>query len=204
MKYYLRNIMSGISSYIEIYLSGIVLTGVLLASVGLLLKLCTLFKNISVKPDLFQEFLGYGMALIIAVEFVKMLSKHTPGSAIEVLIFALARKLIIKDNITAFDLLMGVIAIGLLFWIKKYMVQDGRDGMILSAASSLKEVNKVVGVNFHEEIAQTLGGLLFQIAQREDKKLYEGALFLIDGVKFQIKRMRDGIIEQVEVIQKKG
>jgi hypothetical protein len=49
--------------------------------------------------EFFQDFLGYAMTLVIAIEFIKMLLRHTPGSIIEVLLFAMARKLIItKEN----------------------------------------------------------------------------------------------------------
>ena len=37
----------------------------------------------------FNTFLGHVFNLVIGVEFIKMLSKHTPGSAIEVLLFAI-------------------------------------------------------------------------------------------------------------------
>ena len=36
----------------------------------------------------FNNFLAWTMNLVIGVEFVKMLCKHTPGTVIEVLLFA--------------------------------------------------------------------------------------------------------------------
>lgn len=200
MKYYLRNLIAKISSYLEIYLSGIILLEVIFASVGLVIRIFNIFRP-AIDHNFFSEFLGHAMALIIAVEFIKMLSRHTPGSAIEVLIFALARKLIIKENISASDLLMGVVAIGLLLLIRHYVGNEGKEGTVVSAATSLKDINKLAGLNLREGIAQTLGGLLFLAAQKDSKKLQEGDCIKIEGVKFRVNRLRDGIIEQVEIIK---
>jgi uncharacterized membrane protein (DUF373 family) len=200
MKHYLRNSISKTSSYIEIYLSVIILLGVVLGSIGLVIYL---FKSVrvSLSPDFFRDFLGYAMVLIIAVEFIKMLSRHTPGSTIEVLVFALARKLIILENISAFELLMGVVAIGMLLWLRNYVEKGAKEGTILSAATSIKAVNKLTGINIREEVAQTLGGLLYKVIQKEARTLQEGECILIDGVNFRISRLRDGVIEQVEIVK---
>jgi hypothetical protein len=72
------------------------------------------------------------MALIIAMEFVKMLSRHTPGSAIEVLVFAMARKLIIAEKSSAIDLLLGIIAIAVLFFVRKYLFVENFDPAVSS------------------------------------------------------------------------
>jgi uncharacterized membrane protein (DUF373 family) len=204
MKYRLRNCIAKISSYIEIYLSVIILTGVIFATVGLLVYLFKLFHP-DISPDLFRDFLGYALVLIIAVEFIKMLSKHTPGSAIEVLTFALARKLIIKESISAVDLLLGVIAIAVLLWLRNYVAKDGKGGNggeILSAATSIVEVNKLLGLKLPEESVATLGGMLFYHARRQAKRLQEGESIWINNVRFRINRFRDGVIEQVEIFKK--
>jgi uncharacterized membrane protein (DUF373 family) len=203
MKYRLRNMVAQISSFIEVYLSIIILAGVITASAGLFVYLLKLLR-VTVNPDLFRDFLGYALVLIIAVEFIKMLSKHTPGSAIEVLTFALARKLIIKENISALDLLLGVIAIALLLWLRNYVAKDGKGGnggVIMSAATRIKEVNKLIGLQLPETGIATLGGLLFQTAQQQAQKLQEGENIWIDNIRFRINRFRDGVIEQVEIFK---
>jgi uncharacterized membrane protein (DUF373 family) len=198
MKYRLRNRIAKISSYIEIYLSAIILTGVVFASFGLVVFLFKLVP-VALSPDFFRDFLGYALVLIIAVEFIKMLAKHTPGSAIEVLTFALARKLIIKEDISALDLLIGVIAIAVLLGLRNYVAKDSNSGTIFSAATSIKEVNKLVGLNLPEDSVETLGGFLSRTARQAAKKLQEGECFRIAGACFRINRLRDEVIEQVEI-----
>jgi len=55
-----------------------------------------------------------------------MLMKHTPESAIEVLLFAIARKLIV-DYSGNLEIIVGVIAIVILLAVKKYLCFSGKD-----------------------------------------------------------------------------
>lgn len=203
MKYILRYYISRISSYIEIYLSVVILFGVAIGSFGLIKKLADLLPV--VKIDLFHDFLGFALALVIAVEFVKMLSRHTPGNAIEVLLFALARKLIVSED-SSFDLLLGVIAIGILFLIRRYLfTTEGStaEGFTISAATMVSKARKLTGFDLPTGIAYTVGGLVAQIAKEEQRKLREGEEYVINGIRMRINKLRDGIIETIGFPDKK-
>src|SRR5690554_7563348 len=105
------------------------------------------------------------MALIIAIEFIKMLLRHTPGSIIEVLLFAMARKLIISKENTL-GLLWGIIGIAVLFIIRKYFFVSRikpREGIILSAATPTQKIRKITGLNI-PDVAELLAGW-FQIGR---------------------------------------
>jgi len=199
MKFIFRNCISNFSSYIEIFISLIIMVGVILASFGLINDLINIYNFFSI--DYFEKFLGFTLVLIIGVELIKMLSRHTPGSAIEVLLFALARKLIINENNTSLDFLMGVIAIAILFLIRKYFVTGittNNNGIMVSAATTITNARRITGLNIPEGIAQTIGGLVSYIAQKEGRNLSEGEIYKIDGITMSIGKLRDGIIEVVE------
>ena len=76
-----------------------------------------------------------------------MLSLHIPGVLLEVLLYAIARKLILLPKTSGMiDLLLGIVAIALLFAIKKYLLTDGEKSVSLSILYSdkkkkLKEIN---------------------------------------------------------------
>lgn len=61
--------------------------------------------------------------LIIGIEFTRMLCRHTPDSIIEVLLFATARQLIVEHP-KSMDVLIGIIAIAILFALRKYMTPN--------------------------------------------------------------------------------
>lgn len=68
----------------------------------------------------FTEFLEEVFTLTVGVEALKMLCKHTPGSALEVLLFALARSIVINHNDGVYALI-GVICIIMLFAARKFL-----------------------------------------------------------------------------------
>jgi len=69
----------------------------------------------------FGGILSVTLNLVIGVEFTKMLIKHTPESVVDVLLFAIARQMVIYHERTL-DLLIGVLAIAGLFAIKKFLL----------------------------------------------------------------------------------
>ena len=54
-----------------------------------------------------------------------MLSLHVPGALLEVLLFAIARKLLLLPKTSGMlDLLLGIIAIAFIFVIRKYLMTE--------------------------------------------------------------------------------
>jgi hypothetical protein len=70
----------------------------------------------------FETILSSILILVIGLEFIKMLCKHTPESVIDVLLFVIARFLVIYHE-NAIDMVVGVIAIVGLFAARKYFVE---------------------------------------------------------------------------------
>jgi len=69
----------------------------------------------------FERILSVLFYLVIGVEFVRMLYKHTPVTIIYVLLFATARHIILYNE-GVMHLLIGVISIAGLFAVKKYLI----------------------------------------------------------------------------------
>lgn len=70
-------------------------------------------------------FLAETLLLVIGVELVVMLSLHVPGALLEVLLFAIARKLLLLPKTSGMlDLLLGIIAIAFIFVIRKYLMSE--------------------------------------------------------------------------------
>ena len=152
MKQYLRNRINQSASYFEIFLSILILLAIILVTVELVQGLFTTIRTLWLGKFSFDihAFLGLIFELIIAVEFVKMLSKHTPESTIEVLLFVIARKIVI-DEPGYDEILLGVVAIAALFIVKKYLTRPNQiDACILTGDTSLKETNRILGTRFSE------------------------------------------------------
>lgn len=201
MKFFLRNSILRLTAYLEIIISILLFAGVVIASFGLVENLLGLTGNFG-DTNYFNNFLGYTMALIIAIELIKMVVTDSPGSAIEVLLFAISRKLIISEE-NPVGFFIGVLAIGLLFLIRKYLFVSHfstGDGVILNAALSLTEAGKIIGRKL-PDLAHTIGGLVTYIAQQKNKDLSEGEIYEINGFKLRINRLQNGVIEVVEYLK---
>ena len=57
--------------------------------------------------------------IVIGIEFIKMLAKHSPGSSLEVLLYAIARHLVVGHD-SAVENLLSVGAIALIFIVRKF------------------------------------------------------------------------------------
>jgi len=70
--------------------------------------------------DAFLTFVGYIFNILIGIEFLKMLSHPSADTVLEVLIFLVARHMVIEDT-TVIENLLSIVSIGTLFAIKKYL-----------------------------------------------------------------------------------
>lgn len=78
----------------------------------------------------FNDLLGQILLLVIGVELVVMLSLHIPGALIEVLLYAIARKLLLLPKSEGMlELLLGIMAIAGLFAIRKYLLTNDNSSM---------------------------------------------------------------------------
>ena len=74
-----------------------------------------------------DQFLASAMNIIVGLEFMKMLILHTPRAVTDVLLFAIARQLVVSHS-SSVDTLLGVAAVALIFIIKKFLHTEEDDG----------------------------------------------------------------------------
>ena len=131
----LRNRIIQASSLLEILLSGLVLIGLLLSAVPLIKWMPgLLFDGNEVEIRIFLE---RSLDIVIGIEFIKMLAKHSPGSSLEVLLYAIARHLVVGHD-SALENLLSVGAIALIFIVRAFgaHLPDGHPAPDLSPKQS--------------------------------------------------------------------
>ncbi len=114
-----RQWVARMASIIETVVALVVLLAILVAGVRVLFEV----KDLVLAPDVdeaFTTFLRSVFNVVIGIEFVKMLAKHSPGSAIEVLLFAIARQMVVEHT-SPVENLVSILAILLIFVIRKYL-----------------------------------------------------------------------------------
>ena len=113
----LRNRIIQASSLLEVLLSGLVLIGLLLSVVPLIRWMPGLLFDGNEAE--IRTFLERSLDIVIGIEFIKMLAKHSPGSSLEVLLYAIARHLVVGHD-SAVENLLSVGAIALSFIVRKF------------------------------------------------------------------------------------
>ena len=113
----LRNRIIQASSLLEVLLSGLVLIGLLLSVVPLIRWMPGLLFDGNEAE--IRTFLERSLDIVIGIEFIKMLAKHSPGSSLEVLLYAIARHLVVGHD-SAIENLLSVGAIALIFIVRKF------------------------------------------------------------------------------------
>lgn len=101
----------------ETVLAVVVLIAVILCSIPIIGELIGSAPSFDIG---FDSFLAKILGLVIGIEFVKMLTRHTPGAVVEVLLFAIARQLIVYHTSTL-ETLIGMAAVAAAFAIRKYL-----------------------------------------------------------------------------------
>lgn len=119
MKWKIRVYLANAASFLEILLACQLAVALLLCSLELIPSLFHLAVNAEhINP--FHEYLEALFVLVIGTEALKMLCKHTPGSALEVMLFTIAREMVVKET-SPFENLIVVLSIGVIFAIRKYL-----------------------------------------------------------------------------------
>jgi hypothetical protein len=185
---------------LEVALAAFIVAGVVIGSVDLF----RYFKIIYTTPplqtfSLLKTFLGHALLLVIGLELVIMLVRHTPASVIEVLLFATARKMIIEAT-TMVDILLGIISIGALFAINKFFSPGEtllEKGTIVSSATPIEEINKMIGAKIPEKLGYTLGGVITRLAQEKGKKPAVGQVYQIGDAEVSIYSMEGDLIKKL-------
>ena len=122
--------------YTEIVLSIVII--IVIALSGLRLILTTAGTSVmDMDTSFFTSFLSQALSLVVGVEFVKMLCRHSAQTVVEVLLFATARQMVV-EHLRTWETLIGVIAIGILFAIRKFLMTEV-DDMVYHERNKRKE-----------------------------------------------------------------
>ncbi len=188
--------------WLETVLAAFVIISVVIGAIDLIQYVK--FILYSKPPDVYSNFrdlLGYVLLLVIGLELALMLIRHTPGSVIEVMFFAIARKVLIYTTET-YEFLIGVVALAGLFAIRRFLFvpkMTDIDGVVLSAATSVREANRIIGCHIPEDIANTLGGVVTNLARANEIDIKKGKDFHVADVNMQVVAVIGGVIEKIKL-----
>ena len=115
----IKHCFNTICDYLEIVMSIALVVVIIALGVRMLADNFSILT--SAPLEAIDEYIGNIMTLAVGVELVKMLSQHSPSTVIEVLVFAIARQMIVHHG-DSWETLVNVIALAVLFAIEKFLV----------------------------------------------------------------------------------
>lgn len=128
MKQYVKGNASKVQGFIfstamllELLVALIVIVALIIMLVNVPSELVKLAESMQ-----FNNFLKNMFDIIIGIELLKMLCRHDLDSVVEVLLFSVAREMVI-EHMPIYFTLIGIIAISVLFLIRKYLFVSALD-----------------------------------------------------------------------------
>ena len=149
-----------------------------------------------------EGFLEKVMMLAIGLEFVKMLCKHTPSTVIDVLLFAIARQMIVEHT-TTLENLIGIVALAGLFATRKYLLChfDEIEKRVYRGSQKTAITNRMARIKIHIEDGETLAEVVKTTLNREERTVAIGACVWYRDFALRIDSMHGDKITRVEVIK---
>lgn len=154
--------------------------------------------------ELFQSFLSHVLLMVIGLEFVAMLINHEEYQIIYIMIMVVARKMLIYGDNTR-DLFIGVLAIAVLFIVRKYFtihkILANAGVAIFDAQTRMEKVNEhlVRDIESREEI---LGDYIQKIFDEQDKIVELGAVVEDERYVYQVEEMDEGRMTMIALEDK--
>ena len=153
--------------------------------------------------DAFNIFLASAFNLVIGIEFIKMLCKHSPGTVVEVLLFAIARQLIVEHTST-YDNLIGIISIAILFAVRKYLFYsfDEVEKTTYRANERIKNINILEHIEIPGEKPDTLEDVILRESKERKLEVGTGTCIYYSGFALKVAKINeDNKITRVQIIK---
>ena len=142
----LKKFVTNLCFVLELIAAVFVFTGIVITLIGLIPSIEEYWFARS-EAVAFSDFLENVLAVVIGIEFLKMLCRPNSDNILETIIFVVARHMIINTSTTPLDDLISTIAIILLCIMRRYLKiakeKDKRkDFDEKNAVESIKEIVK--------------------------------------------------------------
>lgn len=113
----LRHFTYDLSVYIQYFIAFAIIIAIIVTLLSLPIQISRLTD---VDSESLIGFLKYTINILIAIELIRVLCNQTLDTIVEILLIAITRELII-EHMTTWEMLFGIVAVGVLFLIRKYL-----------------------------------------------------------------------------------
>ncbi|ERT62604.1 MULTISPECIES: transporter associated domain-containing protein [Peptoniphilus] len=195
----------------EILISIFLIIGILISVPDIISYYGAILRSDSlVGYDQFKQFLDHVLILVIAVEFVLLMTAHSDSTIIHLIMLVVARKMLIKSD-NMMDILIGVISITILFAVRKFLMTSSVMDSIFtgsennfSASTEIEEINKLENYQIDTKGYKTLGGLVSNLVKESGYELEMGTMVDDGEYIYEIVKISSNVIETISISKISG
>ncbi len=201
MEKYAHLFLKNLTKVLEFVIAALLACGIIIMTVQLILSVGHL-PDLNTYPN-YDDLLTSCFNLIIGVELIRMLYLHSPITVFEVLLFAIARQVII-DHSSPVNSLLGVIAIAILFATRRFLFSsfDETDKTVFRATQKVRRINRLFHLNIPcQDHDDTLLDVLLHKMEEEGTEMGIGACVYFSDLGLRIAKITEGKITRIEVIR---
>ncbi|EGC84308.1 conserved domain protein [Anaerococcus hydrogenalis ACS-025-V-Sch4] len=176
----------------------IILFSLLLSVPNLVRYALTIMRTTDLKQnyEFLNEFLKHALLIVVGIELIEMILTKSHEAILTLILFVIARKMLLY-SVDLVDILIGAISIGLIFAIIKFVVKDeklmAKIDNTYSASVPVKKIKDEYKLNIPQDMSNTLGGLVYEIAKIEGiDEIKENTRLIYGTYKFKVISMKDG------------
>lgn len=191
----------------EVLISMLLLLGIVFSIPDIFKYYVVILKSdVTVSLELFKQFLSHVLLLVIAMEFVLLMVAHTDTTITHLIMLVISRKMLVVSEDMP-DLLIGVIAIAILFLVRKFLIQGSAtsdlifDGStkVFSASVPVSEINKQYNFDIDSQGFETLGGLVYNLFEEKGIELQLGELVDDGTYIYELQKVSNGVIDTISI-----
>lgn len=176
MKYYIRRVQKAqhiilkVSLYFEIACAVTLIIALLIAFLNVPANLYSLYLDNGFELN---DFIKKSFELVIGTELLKMFCRHDLDSVVEVLLFAIARQIVI-EHLPITESLIGIIAVAILFAIRRFLFVSHLDDLDHAEQKLVKDDY------IHQKIAEAIAQYRKQAAATTLQEKAEQGVYTAD------------------------
>ena len=142
----LKKLVTNLCYLLELIAAIFVLAGIIISIIGLIPCVGEYWNN-RAETSAFTDFLEQVLAVVIGVEFLKMLCRPNSDNILETLIFLVARHMIVVTSTTPMDDLISTVSIVLLCIMRRYLkvAKDKEKRHELDDKSMKESIKTIIG-----------------------------------------------------------
>ncbi len=195
----------------EILISVLLIIGILISVPDIVSYYGAILKSDSIVGyDQFKQFLDHVLLLVLAVEFVLLMTAHSDSTIIHLIMLVVARKMLIKSG-NMVDILIGVVSITILFAVRKFLMTSSVMDSIFtgsennfSASTEIEEINKLENYQIDDRGYKTLGGLVSNLVKESGYELEMGTMVDDGEYIYEIIKISSNVIETISISKISG